>query len=119
MPTEARNAVMSEQNFDSVEEMVDVLSGGDSFAVCVKQRLRANQVVTKLQAMRVAKGIPQSRIAQELGCSPRRIAIIENDDDAALKFAELEGYARALDCVVHIGFAKRESIFADKPILST
>ena len=61
-----RKAKMSEKTFDSVETMVDALSGGDSFADGVKKRIRANRVVTGLQAMRVAKGISQARIA----CSP-------------------------------------------------
>lgn len=105
---------MFEQTFDSVEKMVDALSGHDSFAQGVKQRIRANQVVTELQAMRVAKGIPQSRIAQELGCSRIRVSEIENSEDADLRFSELDAYARAIDCDVHIGFAKRDVTSVEK-----
>lgn len=95
---------MSEKVFDSVEELVDSLSSGDAFAVRVKERLHASQVVTKLQAMRVAKGVPLSSIALDLGCSPRRVANIENGDDATLTIAEVEGYAKALGCAVHFDF---------------
>ena len=93
-----RKAKMSEKTFDSVEKMVDALSGGDSFAEGVKKRIRANRVVTSLQAMRVAKGISQTRIAQELGSSQSRVSKIEKSEDSDLTLGEIEAYA-TLNCL--------------------
>jgi transcriptional regulator with XRE-family HTH domain len=105
---------MSEKTFDSVEKMVDALSGGDSFADGVKQRIRANRVVTGLQAMRVAKGISQARIAQELGSTQSRVSKIETSEDSDLTLGEIEAYARAIDSDVHIGFSKRDITAVEK-----
>lgn len=105
---------MSEKTLDSVEKMVDALSGGDLFAEGVKKRIRANRVVSSLQAMRVAKGISQACIAQELGSTQSRVSKIEKSEDSDLTLGEIEAYARAIDSDVHVGFVKRDITAVEK-----
>ena len=98
---------MSHQTFETVEEMVGKLFGSDSFAQSVQQRLRQRQIVSALQAHRVARNIPRSRIAEELACSERRIAKIESSDDADLKLGELVAYARVVGCELNVELVPR------------
>lgn len=106
---------MSNQTFDTVGKLVDALTGGgDSFAKGLKERIAKTQVVSALHAIRVAKDIPQSRIAEELGCTQSRVSKIENGEDSDLKFKEIEAYARVLGSDVHIAFVKRDITSVDR-----
>lgn len=107
---------MSKQTptFDSVETMVDALWGGDEFAGNVKKRIAERRIVSVLQAMRVARNIPQSRIAEELECSQSRVSKIENCEDGELTLKELEAYARVFDCDLNLLFSPRKDTAVDR-----
>ncbi len=102
------------QTFDSVEKMVEGLWGQDAFAETVKQRIAQRRIVSTLQAMRVARNIPQSRIAEALQCTQSRVSKIENCDDAELTLKELEAYARVFDCDLNLLFSSRKMTAVDR-----
>lgn len=102
------------QTYDSVEKMVDALWGQDEFAETVKKRIAQRRIVSTLQAMRVARNIPQSRIAEELQCSQSRVSKIENCDDVELTLKELEAYARVFDCDLNLLFSPRKATAVDR-----
>lgn len=93
---------MPNQTFDSVEHLVENLFGDEPFAETVTQRIRERHIVSALQAQRVARNIPRTRIAEELACSPSHVAKIENSDDADLKLGDLAAYARVVGCELNV-----------------
>lgn len=100
---------MSNETFDSVEQMVTALFGRNAFAESVKQRITQRRIVSTLQAMRVARNIPQSRIADELQCSQSRISRIEQGGDGELKISELEAYARVFENDLNLVVTRRKT----------
>jgi transcriptional regulator with XRE-family HTH domain len=103
------------QRFSNVADLVDaIFDDDDSFAEEVKERLRARELVKRLQIMRIANGTSQSEIAKELGCSQSRVSKLENGFDAELTFGDVEAYARALGWSVHLQFTKPNETSLDR-----
>ncbi|HEY3965716.1 MAG TPA: helix-turn-helix domain-containing protein [Planctomycetaceae bacterium] len=104
----------TENKFSSVTEMIGAISSDDHVADSVRKRIAQRQVVKALFAMRAAKGIPQSSVADALGCTQSRFSKIENGLDGDLSISELEAYARALDQDVCLVFRDRNSTAVDR-----
>lgn len=94
--------------YKRVSEALKVISGDETFAQRVEERLQSRRIIKSLIARRVSRGLSQSQIARELGCTQSRVSKIENGFDAELKLEELEAYAKALGCDVTLQFARRE-----------
>ena len=95
------------ETYNSVSKMMDALAGGEPLADKVTERIKQRKVVKTLQAMRMAKEIPQSRVAEELQCGQSRISKIEHGSDNQMSLGEVEAYARVLNCDVNLVFSPR------------
>lgn len=111
---ETKTESKSEKKFNSVSQMIEAFSGEDHLADSLKKRIAQRQIVKTLFAMRSAKGIPQSSIAEALGCTQSRVSKIENGLDGDLNLSELEAYAQSLDQDVCLVFMKRGATGAER-----
>ena len=84
------------RSFDNVIDMVRDLAD-DDFVKELEERIQSHAIITRLVARRIAKGISQGDVAQQLGCSQSRISKIEAGTDAELRLDELVAYGRALE----------------------
>lgn len=104
---------MSEGTYSSVSNLVASLAS-DALAADFKDRVSERKVVKALQAMRVAKNITQTQVAEALQSRQSRVSKIEHGDDASITLGEVEAYARALSCDVNIVFTKRDETAVDR-----
>ena len=95
-------------HYTSVRAMIRNISDDETFNQELEEQISKRRLVKALHALRTAKGISQSAIAEELDCSQSRVSKIENGEDAELRIGELEAYARVMDRDLHVGFSKRQ-----------
>lgn len=105
---------MAKQQFNSVSDLLRHASDDDGFNEEFDEHIRQRDIVKTLFAMRTAKGVSQSSVAERLGVSQSRVSKIENGTDGDLRIRELEAYAQSLDCDVHLLFLKRNSTAVER-----
>ena len=80
----------------------------------LSQHLNKRRVVSHLVAMRAAKGVTQSQIAQQLECKQSTISKLEAGCDSELTLADLEAYAKASGSEMTIVISDRGNGLADQ-----
>ncbi len=103
----------SKQSFVSAVEMAEAIEG-EEFASEVQAQLRRTQIAAALHMFRVAKGVSQAEVAQAIGCSPSRVSRIEKGYDEDLRIRDIQGYAQALDCEIHLTLFPRRMTLVDR-----
>lgn len=94
--------------------MLESVSDDKEFNQEVQAHISERRIVKVLQALRTAKGVSQSEIAKQLKCSQSRLSKLENGIDNDLRLGELEAYAKAMECDIHIVFTNRNSRAIDR-----
>lgn len=90
--------------FNSVAEAAAQLAGNPEIEKKVKQEIGRNSLVSLLLEMRVSKGLTQEDMAQAMGCDASTISRIESENDRALKWTDVTGYANALKVQMSVMF---------------
>jgi len=67
----------------------------------LEQKLRKRELITKLVALRAAKGLAQNDIAIKMQCSQSRISKLEASDDDDIRLGDLREYLNAIDLNIH------------------
>lgn len=90
--------------FNGVAEAAAQLAGDPEVEKRVKQEIGRNTLVSLLLEMRVSKGLTQEDVAQAMGCDPSTVSRIESENDRALKWTDITGYAGALKVQMSVLF---------------
>lgn len=105
---------MSHKQYSSVSDLVrDTLDDG-TFADEFDDLVRRRTVVKQLSALRAARGLSQSEVAERLGCSQSRVSKLESGMDADLKLNDLAGYCSAVGLSVGLVFADENQSIVDQ-----
>ncbi len=106
-----------QRRFNNVSELARHLSdaqatGSDSIASDLEQRLASRHVIKELLAIRAAKSLSQSDIAQKLSCTQSRVSKLESGSDDDLRLGDLRDYLRAmgLDLTLVVGDGERRLV---------
>lgn len=92
-----------EDMFDSPEEKQEL-----------KEFLKQRLVVSKLAAIRVAKGVTQVELATQLNCGQSAVSKLEAGVDADVSLSHLHAYAKATGSEVTILMSDRGKTLADQ-----
>ena len=87
---------MDKKKYQSVAEMTRALADDDQLANELEERINERQIVKKLAALRLAKGMSQTEIAAAMQCTQSRISKLESGVDRDLTLGDLELYLDAL-----------------------
>lgn len=98
----------------SPSEFLDSIFDTEEEKQALKAHLRERQLVSRLAALRVSKGVSQADLAGEMGCGQARVSKLEAGADAALTIADLEAYAKATDSEVTILISDRGKSAAEQ-----
>jgi transcriptional regulator with XRE-family HTH domain len=80
----------------------------------LKEHLHARKLVSKLVALRAAKGFTQTTVAQAMGCKQAKISKLESGEDADLSMKDLLEYARAIGCEATVMVSDRGKSLAEQ-----
>ena len=105
---------MSDKRFSSVTEMVDSVVGDESLVESIDKQVSSREVVSALATLRVAHGVSQSQIADELGCKQGRVSKIENGVDTDLRLSHLAAYAKTTGHEVLVTFPRAGNTHAEQ-----
>jgi transcriptional regulator with XRE-family HTH domain len=101
--------------FDNVVDLVrDSVSDDPNLADELSDQISKRQLVRRLANLRNIKGISQDEIAEHLDCRQPRISKLENGLDSDVSMADLQAYAKALDCELGIVFRSRKLTIVDE-----
>ena len=106
--------VKQEKYSNVMDLMSDVFSDDDSFCDELANQIHQRQLVRKLARLRNQKKVPQSEIADALGCKQSRISKLENGFDKDVSIDDLAGYCRALDCELHVILRNSKTSIVDQ-----
>jgi transcriptional regulator with XRE-family HTH domain len=105
---------MSTKQFRDVATAFQEILGDTELSDALKKQMRDRLIVKTLAALRVKKGSTQEDVANALGCKQAKISKIENGLDAALTLADIEAYAKVVDCDVAILLSPRGKTLAEQ-----
>lgn len=77
----------------STKEFLEGMFDSDEEKKALADFVKRRRIVSKLAAIRVAKGVKQADIADKLGCGQSAVSKLEAGVDADLTLAHLEAYA--------------------------
>lgn len=102
------------KKYTSVAEMAKALIDDEGFNNDLARHLARRQLVTKLTALRAARGLTQAEMAAKLGCTQGKVSKLEASEDTALNFGDVIGYMEALDVRLEMTFFRKERTIADR-----
>lgn len=105
---------MSNKKYRSVAELVRDTFDDESLSSEFEERLRVRTVVKQLVALRAARGMSQSQVADRLGCSQSRVSKLEAGVDSDLRLSDLSGYCSAVGLRVGLVFADEDQSLVDQ-----
>ncbi len=89
---------MSEKSYASVAGMARDLALDADVLETVEGALDRQKIVRQLMALRAARGLSQSDIAEVMRCSQSRVSKMESSADDELRYGDLRQYAHAVGC---------------------
>jgi transcriptional regulator with XRE-family HTH domain len=89
--------------------MVRAVSDDEQFAAEFQRQVNCRRLVKRLFAIRSARGISRHALARHIGCSPCRIAKIEDGTDGDVSIAELVRYLHAFDLELCLAIVPSQS----------
>lgn len=98
----------------SPAEFLDSIFDTEKEQQALKAHLRERQLVSRLAALRVSKGVSQADLAGKMGCRQARVSKLEAGADAALTMADLEAYAKATDSEITLLVSDRGKSAAEQ-----
>jgi transcriptional regulator with XRE-family HTH domain len=96
------------KEYTSVSEMLADSSADDSLKQDTADRIASRQVIKRLLALRVARGVSQSDVAKKMGCTQSRISKLENGIDDDIRLGDLHKYLDALDHDMSLFVCKKD-----------
>jgi len=109
-----RGASMTKEQFTSVSDLVNNISGDQEFNSQFQERINARRIIKSLVALRVSKGISQVDIAKEIGCGQSRVSKLENSFDDDLRIGDMRAYLKAMDCGADVLLANRHATLFER-----
>jgi len=79
-----------------------------------QEEINNSRLISRLIALRVAKGLTQEKIAEGMGCDASKVSRMESGDDYGLRFADLAGYVQALNVELILDFHDRDAVATDQ-----
>ncbi len=104
---------MASKRYTSVREMVQQTAGPE-FAEPFHRHLEERQLVTRFVALRGAKGLAQSDVAQRMNCSQSRVSKLERAKDEELRLGDIVAYAKALDLRLGVILSDKQPTMVDQ-----
>ena len=117
--TETRNQkpetfIMDKHKAVNASAFLDDMFESEAEKKALAEYLLARRIVSKLAALRTAKGLTQTEIANAMGCKQARVSKLESGVDADLKMSDFEAYAKAIGSDVTILISDRGKSFAEQ-----
>lgn len=95
--------MFSKKTYGSVSDMVRDVADDPAFADDFDKHVAERQLVSRLFALRCAKGLSQKDVAVKMGCTQGRISKLEASRDEDLKLGDIRAYAQALGLTTVLG----------------
>lgn len=86
------------KTYASVLEMMEGIQPDSELREEIAAEIESRKLVTRLVAIRVAKGLSQRDVADRMQCSQSRLSKLENTPDNNIKLGDLRRYAEAVGC---------------------
>jgi len=91
------------KEFNSVSKMVRDLSDDLDVVKDIEDAMRRKRIISRLMAIRAARGLCQTEIADRLGVSQGSVSKLESSEDADVRLGTLQKYAEAVGCELLTG----------------
>lgn len=95
--------MFKKKTYRSVVEMARDVGDDPAFANDLGTHLSERRLVKHLFALRCARGLSQSDVAERLGCTQGRVSKLEASRDEDLRLGDISGYAKALGLTTVLG----------------
>lgn len=102
------------KQFANVSQMVEALAENPKFVEATKSDAAERELVSRLFALRCAKGVSQEEMAKHLGCTQGRVSKLESAVDRRLRLGDVSNYASALGMELRIVLAPKSTTIADE-----
>lgn len=91
---------MDTKHYTSDQVVEALTKGDDDLSKAVKDKVKSTRIIRELISLRAQSGKTQAEVAEEMGCSPERVAEIEFGNDEDITLREVLGYTKALGFTV-------------------
>lgn len=93
------------KRYDSIRDMVRDVSDS-SFASEFEEAARKRQIITRLMALRSARGMTQQDVAEKMDCTQSRVSKLEAGNDLDLRLGDFANYANSLKLDIELHLVK-------------
>jgi len=105
---------MDDKTYPDVKSMIRDLTDDTELIDAVNDAMDRQAIVRQLLAMRAARGLSQSDIAETMDCSQSRVSKMESSADDDLRYGDMREYARAVGCELKSGVRPKQLTPADE-----
>jgi transcriptional regulator with XRE-family HTH domain len=92
----------------SVADMAAELTGSKDIAQQVEAGIKDKRLITTLIRARMQRGLSQTDVAKQMGCTSSKISKLESSNDSSLKWDDLVKYSNAIGYRVGLQFEDKK-----------
>lgn len=105
---------MPNKKFNSVTDLARHTLDNQELAGQVEERILRSQITKKLLALRAARDLSQTDIANRMQCTQSRISKLESGFDEDMRLGDLAEYLSAMDLQLGVLIRKRGTTLVDE-----